>query len=236
MRKTPWLSLLLIVGTALPGLAAVGAGYTFFGDATYVTPGHNSNRAVKLVADTAGGKPFSGIDYAIPAGLTVNDLDQLGTEYFFPTGSSCKDGSPRFQINVDHDNNPSTPSKNIFVYIGPPPSYTGCPANVWSNTGNLLTPASLVDATQLGGTFYQPWASVQAAFGGLTVTGIQLVADEFTGPQTTLVDNTNVNGTLYDYEFASANDCKKGGYQNFTFAPGPFKNQGQCVSYFAKQK
>ena len=31
-------------------------------------------------------------------------------------------------------------------------------------------------------------------------------------------------------------DCKDGGWQNFTCSPGPFKNQGQCVSYFAKSK
>jgi hypothetical protein len=31
-------------------------------------------------------------------------------------------------------------------------------------------------------------------------------------------------------------DCKDGGWQNFTCFPGPFKNQDQCVSYFAKHK
>ncbi len=31
-------------------------------------------------------------------------------------------------------------------------------------------------------------------------------------------------------------DCKYGGWQNFTCSPGPFKNQGQCVRYFAKHK
>lgn len=30
-------------------------------------------------------------------------------------------------------------------------------------------------------------------------------------------------------------DCKNGGWQNFPTPPGPFKNQGACVSYFAKQ-
>ena len=29
--------------------------------------------------------------------------------------------------------------------------------------------------------------------------------------------------------------CKDGGWQNFTSPPGPFKNQGQCVSHFAKR-
>jgi hypothetical protein len=29
-------------------------------------------------------------------------------------------------------------------------------------------------------------------------------------------------------------DCKSGGWQNFPAPPGPFKNQGQCVSFFAR--
>jgi YVTN family beta-propeller protein len=29
--------------------------------------------------------------------------------------------------------------------------------------------------------------------------------------------------------------CKDGGWQNYISFPGPFKNQGQCVSYFARQ-
>jgi hypothetical protein len=30
--------------------------------------------------------------------------------------------------------------------------------------------------------------------------------------------------------------CKDGGWQNYISFPGPFKNQGQCVSYFARQQ
>jgi hypothetical protein len=193
-------------------------------------PGNASNRAVKLVADANAGV-YSGIDFAVPAGLTIDNLNTLSTDYNF-TASSCALGSPRFGITLA-----GFPNKTIFVYIGPPPNYTGCPANTWTNTGNLLTPASLVDASQLGGTFYQPWASVQAQFAGQQVTDIFLVSDNGpAGTQTVLIDNTNVNGTTYDYEPNSPEDCKKGGYQNFTFAPGPFKNQGQCVAYFEHQK
>jgi hypothetical protein len=32
----------------------------------------------------------------------------------------------------------------------------------------------------------------------------------------------------------SKNDCKDNGWQAFPTAPGPFKNQGDCVSYFTK--
>jgi serine protease len=31
-------------------------------------------------------------------------------------------------------------------------------------------------------------------------------------------------------------DCKDGGWRNFVSSPGPFKNQGECVSYFARQE
>jgi hypothetical protein len=96
--------------------------------------------------------------------------------------------------------------------------------------------SSLVDSSQAGGSFYQPWAAAQAQFAGQQITDIFIVCDNGPGPQfsqTVLIDNTNVNGTTYTYEPTSKEACKNGGWQNFTFAPGPFRNQGQCVSYFA---
>lgn len=221
----------LLMMAAVPAIAAVGSGYMLFGGATYVSPGNNSNRAVKLVANANTGT-FSGIEFGVLSGLTINDLNSLSTDYNF-TASSCGLGSPRFGVKLA-----DFPNATIFVYIGPPPNYTGCPPNVWANTGNLLTPVSLVDSTQLpGGTFYDPWAAAQARYSGKIITDIFLVSDNGpSGSQTVLIDNTDVNGTLYDYEFTSANDCKKDGWRNFTASPGPFKNQGQCVSYFARQK
>lgn len=136
---------------------------------------------------------------------------------------------------------PSDGIKNIFVYIGPPPNYSGCPQNVWANTGNLVTPASLVDATQLGGAFYEPWSAVVASYGTYPVTGIQLVTDAgwafpSTG-QTVDIDNTMINSTTYTYEVpvaTSSNQCKNGGWQNFNDSNGnAFKNQGDCVSFVA---
>jgi hypothetical protein len=234
MRRLAWIAVFLL-GGSLTALAAVGIGYTLFGSATYISPGLNSNRAVKLVSDaTVNPAVYSGIDFAVSANLTINDLNTLSTDYKF-TAANCALGSPRFGITLA-----SNPNAAIFVYIGPPPNYTGCPLNVWANTGNLLTPAGFVDATQYGGAFYEPWAAAQAQFSGQVVTDIFLVSDNGPGPgglgsQTVLIDNTDVNGTLYDYEFSSKGDCKDGGWKNFTFPPGPFKNQGQCVSYFAQQ-
>src|SRR5258708_3250002 len=152
----------IVAGSAI---AAVGSGFTLFGSATYVMPGNASNRAVKLVSDANTGT-FSGVDFAVSSSLTINSLNDLRTDYNFQAGS-CALGSPRFGIQLAGF--PGT----IIVYIGPPPNYAGCPPNIWTNTGNLLTPASLVDTSQLpGGNFYDTWAAAQARYSGQQVTDI----------------------------------------------------------------
>jgi hypothetical protein len=214
----------------IQGSTAVAAdGYTLYGDATPVHPGRSSDTAIQL---RSVGTSFGGIDFDTAAGMTLNQLQNLSTDYMFTAGS-CGGGSPRFQINVD--------GKNIFVYIGPPPNYTLCPANIWLNTGDLLETALFVDTSQLpGGTFYDTWAGALAKYGTHAVTGIQLTADggwsQAGGTQTVQVDNVMINTTTYTFEEVVSSDkerCKKGGWQDFTSAPGPFKNQGDCVSYFA---
>ena len=47
-------------------------------------------------------------------------------------------------------------------------------------------------------------------------------------------DNTAINNLLFTYE--SKDTCMDGGWQQFTSPPGPFKNQGDCVSYFNNGK
>jgi hypothetical protein len=217
----------------VPGLvmAAIGSGYALFGDAMLVSPGNNSPTAAQTRSDAAIPPGYGGVDFNIPAGLTVANLNTLATDYMFTQGS-CGGGAPRFQVNV------TTPSGtgSIFIYLGPPPNYTGCPQNVWLNSGNLVSPSSLVDASQIGGTFYESWAAVQAAYGSYPITGIQVVTDAsfFAGTQTAQFDNVMINTDTFTFESSDA--CKNGGWQQFTSAPGPFKNQGQCVSYFEHQK
>ena len=173
----------VLVG-ALP--ASASGGFSLFGDATRVHPGNDSRTAIQL---SSVGSSFGGIDLKIPETLTFGDINTLSTDTKFTAGS-CGLGSPRFSINVD--------GKNAFVYIGPPPNYTGCPPAVWSNTGNLATPASFVDTSQLsGGTFYDTFAAADLKYGSDAVTGIQLVSDN--ANQTVLIDNVQVNNTTYTF-------------------------------------
>jgi len=216
----------LIIGTSVSLFAA---SHELFGDAVTTTPGYNSPTAVKL---TSVGTSFSGIDFTSPEGITLADLETLSADYFFTMGS-CGGGSPRFQINVIDPVTNTT--KNIFAYFGDAPNYTNCTQNAWTNTGDLLSTGLFLDTSQVGGTFYDPYESAVTTFGSYEVTGIQLVVDGgFIAPQMVSVDNVVINGDTTTFE--SANTCKNGGWQMFTGDPGPFTNQGQCVSYFARSR
>lgn len=200
--------------TLSPGIAA--GGYTLSGDATLVA-GHNSPTGVQLRSTGTG---YGAISFAVPSGTTLADLTNLGADYMIVAGD-CGGGSPRFSIE--------TASGNVFAYIGPAPNYAGCGAG-WQSTGNLVASSNLVDATQLGGGFYESWADVVSAFGSTPVTGIDVVVDagwKFPA-QTFVFDNVQINGTTYTFE--SAATCKDGGWQAYG---ATFKNQGDCVSFFA---
>ncbi|HUZ92647.1 MAG TPA: hypothetical protein VNG29_01470 [Candidatus Paceibacterota bacterium] len=230
-------AMLVLSAFALPALAAPafsGTGYSLFDSAHYVSPGEASNRAVQLVSNATS--TDGGIDYGFTGSATLADINHLSTDYLFEAGS-CGGGSPRFQVNVDTGSG----VKNVFVYIGPGPSYTGCPMSAWTNSGELVGTGT-VDTSQLpGGTFYDTWAHAESAYGAYPVTGIQLVADGGWAMPTTGqivdIDNTVINSITYDYEVPvpmSLNQCKNGGWQNYADASGhAFKNQGDCVSYVA---
>jgi hypothetical protein len=210
--------------------SAAPANYTPFGDASIVQPGNGSTNAAQLRSDASTTPPYGGINFNIPEGLIVADLDVLSTDYNFTAGS-CGGGSTRFSVKVSTIDGP----RNIFFYIGDAPNWTNCATNVWVGGINLADPSNIVDNSQVAsGQQGVTYGSVQNNFGTLEVISISLVTDGswMFGTQTMLADNVRINSDRFTFE--SANSCKNGGWQNFTSAPGPFTNQGQCVSYYAK--
>jgi hypothetical protein len=233
------MGLLVLVSPASQALA----GYSLFGDAQIVQPGNASPNAVQIRSSCPGGSPacfvnntftFGGVDFDIPTGTTFADFTTLATDYMFTDGS-CGGGGPRFQINLTN----GTSSGNIFVYIGPPAGYIGCPSNVWQNTGDLLEGANLLDTSQLpAGAFYDPYNVALTKYGTYQVTGAQLVTDGswavLGGVQTVRGDNVNIDGTIYTFDQPQTREqCKKGGWEVTTRTDNStFKNQGDCVQYF----
>ena len=129
---------------------------------------------------------------------TFSSIATLSTELNV-TDDDCSGGSPRFQIQVQ------TPSgaKNVFVYLGPAPSFTGCSPNVWIASGNLIgSTDGRFDTSQVqAGTQVSTYAQAQALVGSYQVTGISLVVDSGWAfadkEQTVMVRNVKINDSTF---------------------------------------
>ncbi|MGH2970953.1 MAG: hypothetical protein ACRDNM_05280 [Gaiellaceae bacterium] len=173
--------------------AAAGITSSLFGGAT------QENSDVKLVSDltnTSTADDFSGIAFTLPAGTTFASLMKLSTE-FNPTVGGCGGGSPRFSLKL-------ASGKNVFVYFGPSPNFTGCTLNSWQSTGNLIgnNDVGRYDTSQVqAGTQSNTYSGTLALIGSQDVTEIDLVADSgwFFNPktQTVLVRNVNIDGQTF---------------------------------------
>ena len=208
--------------------------YTLFGDATYVSPGNASGRAVHIESDPG----FGGINFTVATGTTFADLTTLSTDFKIESDDACLGGSPRYQIKVQ---TPTSGVKNIFGYFGVDSGGAPCVPGVWMNTGDILEVNRLLDTSQLGGTFYDPYVNALANYGSYPVVSIQIVGDASwafaDSEQAFDIDNTLINSTLFTYEIPVATDknqCKNGGWEGRADSEGnSFKNQGDCVSSVA---
>ena len=150
---------------------------------------------VSNLADTGTTNDASWIELDVPAGLTFGGITTLSTE-FNVTNDGCGGGSPRFQITVG--------GKNVFVYLGPSPSFTTCPLDTWVSSGNLVgtSDACRVDTSQHApGTQCTTWAAASALLGSQPITAIRLVVDSgwffADKEQTVLVRSIVVNRKTY---------------------------------------
>jgi hypothetical protein len=148
------------------------------------------------LTDVSTANDFSGIKLTVPAGTTFAQLATLSTD-FNTTVGGCGGGSPRFSIQL-------ASGKNVFVYLGPSPNFTGCTLNTWQSTGNLIgnNDVGRYDTSQVQpGTQSSTYAAALALVGSQQVTEIDLVVDSgwFFTPkvQTVLVRNVNVNGQVF---------------------------------------
>ena len=88
-----------------------------------------------------------------------------------------------------------------------------------------------------GGPPLYTLAQLQAACPNAVVLGIGVNVGSFNPGWTVATDGVRFNDVIYDFEVgrrpASKDDCKDGGWA--TFDDPAFKNQGDCVSFFATQ-
>ena len=238
----------LALAVTAPALANNGGdGSTTFGGAT-VEKGVAT--LVSNTGNTATTDDFSGVTVPLPAGLTLAQITQLSAEYNV-TDDDCAGGSPRFAINYGTN-------KNVFVYFGPSPNFTGCAQNTWLSTGNLVGTADSgrVDTSQLpGGSVNSTWAQAVALIGTQPITSISLVVDgswKFTDKeQTVLVRNVKLNDKTYfvpkQHDGTKTNpskQCKaqaaaigsRSAFNALWGKSGTWNGHGKCVSAMKKSK
>lgn len=207
-------ALVAVVSLALAG-PAVASDFSLSGTATV------QGDTVKLVSDfsdTSATNDFGAVAFTVPAGTTFGSLTHLAAVYNV-TDDDCGGGSPRFQINVG--------GKNVFVYLGPSPSFTGCAQNTFLNSGNLVgtTDACRVDTSQFtGGKQCSTWAEAVALLGSQAVTGIQFVVDggwKMTDhEQTVLLRSVTINSTTYRF----GSHSERGKHKRGKVVPGQVCN------------
>jgi hypothetical protein len=194
MRRAIVTATALVVGGVLAA-AAFGATATPFGGAT------TTGGVLTLVSDTGDASTAndaSGVSFSGTGVTTFASIATLSTE-FDVTDDNCAGGSPRFQVQVQ------TPSgaRNVFVYLGPTPSFTGCSQNVWISSGNLVgSTDGRFDTSQVqSGTQVSTYAQALALVGGMQVTGISLVVDSGWAfadkEQTVMVRNVRINDSTF---------------------------------------
>jgi hypothetical protein len=169
-------------------------------------------------------------------------LNQIGFD--IRNGTHCGAGAPRFNII-------STAGDTYFA---------GCAAAAQSPAPQDPAEWTRVTITGAPGQVFPAGAGPTFVFGpnGTQVKSISIIFDEGTNAPSTqdpngvglaVIDNIRINGRVIRTGIGiepkprgfvkgfDKDDCKKGGWQLFTGIdePGPFKNQGQCVSFFARQ-
>jgi hypothetical protein len=241
-----------ILTAAIVVPAALAATADTFGGAT--TSG-GTLHLVSNTGDAGATNDSSGASFTGAGVTTFSSITTLSTE-FNVTDDDCAGGSPRFQIRVQ------TPSgeKNVFLYLGPTPSFTGCSQNVWIASGNLIgSTDGRYDTSQVqAGTQVSTYAQALALVGSYHVTGISLVVDSGWAfgdkEQTVDVRNVKVNtSTFFTPEgprppgsqgMGPGQACKKlradMGVEAFRMAYGTNHNHanafGKCVSRMARMK
>jgi len=194
MRRPITLAAVIGFAAVLTGAALAATG-TPFGGAT------QSDGVLTLVSntgDSSSANDASGANFTGTGVTTFSSIATLSTE-FDVTDDDCMGGSPRFQIQVQTASGP----KNVFVYLGPAPSFSGCSPNVWITSGNLIgSTDGRFDTSQVqAGTQVSTYAQANALVGSLQVTGISLVVDSGWAfadkEQTVMVRNVKINDSTF---------------------------------------
>jgi hypothetical protein len=121
-----------------------------------------------------GENDYSVAHLTMPAGVTVNDLTGLTSDFSWAFGENHSGGF-RWQVETTYNGQPA----NIMVDYGDASNslQSGTAGSGVNMINSSLANQNRDESQQVGGTLYTPWSYVQANFGSMPVNGIDLVVD-----------------------------------------------------------
>ena len=162
------------------------------------SPGNNSCNAVELWSDGFN-YSSSQLNFPVPAGLKVNDLNWISTDYFELLGT-IRPFCAWFEFIVQS----SCGAARGVIYLGSQPG-TG-----WKNTGNILDANTTVEIHTCDGADVISYSTFQSIYGNDPVTEIYLGVNDvffFNGDVfRMMIDNTRFNETIFNYDDCDNND------------------------------
>jgi hypothetical protein len=202
-----------------------------------------------LLIDTPDGNAKASLLSYEFAGRPLADIDTLGYRSFIdPASTAGEKQAPALNITID-PNGPEVAGGFATLVWEPVYADPGAIARgAWqqwtpsSSDGGWWSPANGTTTGPEGplgfSTYQANWADVQGALPDATVLGVGVNQGGGNAGLVAQVDLLQVNDSVHDFEtvlpYPTAKEqCKKGGWADFT-AP-EFRNQGQCVSWVARQ-
>lgn len=180
------------------------------------------------------------------AGRSLGSLETLGYRSLVTGVSDANaDQAPALNIEIDRNGGDLRPGDYAVLVWEPLYTEESTEAGVWlqrspsSSDGGWWSPANGFTTGAVGPlgfrTYTAGWDEVQDALPLATVLGIGINQGGGNQGLASEVDLLQVNSTVYDFGLApgAKDECKKGGWAQFE-APA-FRNQGDCVSYVARQ-
>jgi hypothetical protein len=212
----------IAAGLAIATISVAAAvSYTLAGGASISASGHPGNAAL-LTSDSTS--VYGRVDIAgfptNPTAITALSFD------YNPDATGNSGGSPRLVVSFSDGG--TAELRPLTLTAGAWVTLDGMTGTNWDNNGGSC-----------GFVYGTTWSAVVACHAGATINGMWVVNDSGWMFPTTglnvLVDNITINSDVITFDAAaSADSCKKGGWETMTDSNGnTFKNQGDCVSFFA---
>jgi hypothetical protein len=145
-------------------------------------------------SDSETDNDYAFVSFTPSSPLLFSDITELSATYAFTEGN-CLGGSLRWSIRI-------TPTQSVFVYYGDLPSFSDCTTNNQSGVNMISLGDLRYDTSQVGGTFYDTYASALALVGDAPIIRATLVLDGGWAVDQRLAPGTTatVNGNTYVWQ------------------------------------